>query len=197
MFLDSKLAFEEWEYPWNLLISSLITVTYCSPLTPSTSLKKTPKSSGHCQSPEELNCTQNLSLYINSYSNTSSLSNKSLNFNSNTKFRVDSKGNSHFRVLYSNIWQCFSPSLSNKWSEIPKTWKFGPIPVQKIFNTHLSPFNRWDFYFQSPFQIEASQKIPLAPVCKRSYVIITSRLTGILPLLPSNSSSANKLFENY
>lgn len=149
--------------------------------------KGAPKSSGQCQSPEEIHFNQNLSLYINSCSNTSSLSSKSLNSNSNTKFHVDSKANSHFRVLYSNIWQCFSHSLSNKWSKIPKTWKFGPISILKIFNTHLSPFNRWDFCFQSTFQIEASQKIPLASVCKRSSVVITSRLTGILPLLPLNS----------
>lgn len=136
---------------------------------------------------EELNFNQNLSLCINSCTNTSSLSSKSLNFNSNTKFHVDSKASSHFTVFYSNIWQCFSHSLSNKWSKIPKTWKFGPISIQKIFNTHLSPFNRWDFCFQSLFQVKASQNIPLASVWKRSYVIITSRLTGILPFLPLNS----------
>lgn len=186
MFLDSKLPFEEWEYPCNLLISFLMTVPYSSLLSLSSSLKKGSKKLWSVPK-LWLNFNQNLSLYINSYTNTSSLSSRSLNFNSNMKFHVDSKANSHFTVLYSNIWQCFSHSLSNKWSKTPKTWKFGPVSIQKIFNTHLSPFNRWDFCFQSPFQIEASQNICLASVCKRGYVIITSWLTGVLPLLPLNS----------
>lgn len=103
------------------------------------------------------------------------------------KFHVDSKENSRFRVLSSNIWQCFSHLFSNKWSKTPKTWKFGPISIQHLFNTHLSTFNRWDFCFQTPLQIEAFQNIPLASMCKRSAVITTSPLTGVLQLLPLNS----------
>jgi len=94
--------------------------------------------------------------------------------------------NSHFRVLSSDIWQHFSHLLSKKWPKTPKTWKFGPISIQHLFNPHFSTFSRCDFCFQTALQIEAFQNIAMASVCKRSSVIITTRLMSIVQLLPLN-----------